>query len=212
MKKTALLIIVLLSTNLCQAQKFKEWFRQKKTQKQYLIDQIAHLKLYLELTEKGYKIAKEGLTMISDIKQGEFKLHKNHFDSLRIVKSKVAGYAKVNQIQVCYQRVKARSARLSKLSAGGFLTSSETAYLQRVFEGLTNDCDQVIALTNEVIEDGHLAMTDDERLSRIDMLYEQMLSNHNFAMAFSNEAASLVAARLKQKVDVQTSRAAAGIN
>ncbi len=68
---------------------------QNKTQKEYLIEQIAQLKIYLELTEKGYKIAKEGLTTIGQIKRGEFKLHKNRFDSLLIVNPKIGSSSRL---------------------------------------------------------------------------------------------------------------------
>jgi hypothetical protein len=75
MKKSIIFMLLLLTSSLCQGQNFREWFRQNATQKNYLIEQIAHFKLYLELTEKGYKIAKEGLTTIGEIKNGEFNLH-----------------------------------------------------------------------------------------------------------------------------------------
>ena len=77
MKKQMLtLFAVLLTVHPTYCQRLKEWIQQDKTQKEYLTEQIAQLKIYLELTEKGYNIAKEGLTVIGEIKRGEFKLHK----------------------------------------------------------------------------------------------------------------------------------------
>lgn len=62
-------------TRASKVQTFHEWFRQKKTQKKYLIQQIAALKVYLGYVQKGYSIAQKGLTTVSNIKKGNFDLH-----------------------------------------------------------------------------------------------------------------------------------------
>ena len=57
MKQFTLLILFVLAGGLSQAQTFNEWFRQKATQKKYLIQQIAALQVYLDYVQKGYAIA-----------------------------------------------------------------------------------------------------------------------------------------------------------
>lgn len=196
-----------------QAQTFKEWFRQKKTQKKYLIEQIAQLKIYLELTEKGYKIAKEGLTAIGDLKRGEFKLHKNYFDSLKVVNPKIAGMPKVKWIGAYNGVVKnVCSTCLFKNGLSEYLSGDELAYLRAVFDRLEADCDNIHMTLKEVVSDGKLAMTDDERVKRIEALYQQTLFNLTFSKAFCNESAVLAAARMKEKEDVITGRELRGIN
>lgn len=49
------------SFQLAEAQTFDEWFRQKKTQKKYLVQQIAALKVYLGYLKEGYEIAQKGM-------------------------------------------------------------------------------------------------------------------------------------------------------
>lgn len=206
--RTILIILTMIFINTSlQAQTFKEWFRQKKTQKKYLIEQIAQLKIYLELTEKGYKIAKEGLTMIGDLKRGEFKLHKNYFDSLKVVNPKIAGLPKVKWIGTFQDEVKSLcSSCISKLGQSGYLTSDELAYLRSVFDRVNAESDKIQATVKEITSDGNLAMTDNERLKRIDGLYDQILFNYTFSKAFCNESAVLAAARMKEKEDVITGR------
>ncbi len=52
-----------------QAQNWNEWFRQKKTQIRYYVEQISALQVYIDLGQKGYGIYQDGLTVINDIKQ-----------------------------------------------------------------------------------------------------------------------------------------------
>lgn len=65
------LLIVMISFSACwvKAQTFNEWFKQKKTQIQYLIDQIAALQVYSQSLQKGYDIADAGLKFIHGIKK-----------------------------------------------------------------------------------------------------------------------------------------------
>ncbi|MCF0059864.1 hypothetical protein MUK70_11500 [Dyadobacter chenwenxiniae] len=212
MKKLKMLLLLLGFAHVGFGQTFKEWFRQKKTQKKYLIEQIAQLKIYLELTEKGYKIAKEGLTMIGDINNVEFKLHKNHFDSLKVVNPKIASLVKVKWIGMYHGEVKSVcSSCVSKLSQSEFLTSDELAYLRAVFDRLSSDCDRIQVSLKEVTTDGSYAMTDNDRIKRVEDLYQHMLFNFTFSKAFCSESAVLAAARIKEKEDVTTSRALRGI-
>src|SRR5438093_6658250 len=106
MKK--LLIILILSTVVmkdCAAQTFSEWFEQKETQKKYLIEQIAALQTYLGYVQKGYSIAQKGLTTISNIKNGEFNLHTDYFNSLRSVNPNIKSCAKVADIIAMQLRI-----------------------------------------------------------------------------------------------------------
>ena len=58
--------MVLCAENLT-AQTWAEWFRQKATQKKYLLQQIAALHVYSGYLSKGYSIAKDGLNTIKSI-------------------------------------------------------------------------------------------------------------------------------------------------
>jgi hypothetical protein len=209
--RTALLIGFLLLSNFCHAQRFKEWFRQKKTQKEYLIEQIAQYKIYLELLEKGYKIAKEGLTTIHDIKNGEFKLHKNYMDSLRIVGTQVGSYKKIEFIESLYSQIKEVTASSqNRLEQSAYLNNEELVYVKGVYGRLLQDCERIIDALKDVTRDGPLSMSDDERFKRIDLFYAQMQSNYSFAKAFSSEAMVLAASRLREADDIKIRRAING--
>src|SRR5690242_12522106 len=104
MNKIIIVIALMFSVQISNAQTFNEWLRQKKTQKQYLLQQVAALKVYLEYLKKGYKIVDKGLTIVGDIKQGKFDLDIEYLESLKNVNSAVSGSAKVASI-VAYQRM-----------------------------------------------------------------------------------------------------------
>jgi hypothetical protein len=71
----AVILGLIIGSTAC-AQTANEWFKQKKTQTKYLIEQIAALNVYLKTAKKGYDIAQRGLTLIGDIKDGSFQMDK----------------------------------------------------------------------------------------------------------------------------------------
>jgi hypothetical protein len=158
-----LLAVVLIGSTSTYAQGLKEWFAQKKTQREYLIEQIGYLKLYLELAEKGYKIAQEGLTMISSFKRGEFELHKNRFDSLMIVKSVIGSYGNVERITDLHDLINMICERGgADLEKTGQFTSQELDYCKTVYARLYNDGQVIITHLLATIRSGNLSLSDDQ--------------------------------------------------
>src|SRR5438046_646086 len=98
MKIIIIILSFLAAGQLCRAQTYDEWVRQSKTQKKYLLEQILALKTYIGYAEKGYSIASKGLNTIKDIKDGDFNLHDNFFNSLSAVNPQVKKYSKVAAI------------------------------------------------------------------------------------------------------------------
>jgi len=197
MKKIATTLLMLLFSNLCPAQIFKEWFRQNATQKEYLIEQIAQLKIYLELTEKGYKIAKEGLTTIGEIKRGEFKLHKNRFDSLLIVNPKIGSSSRLQQITDLHGRVNQTCERLPA-ELEFFFNADQMAYINKVLKLVYDDCQSVLSNLFLVIRNGNLSMSDDQRIERIELCFQQMQDNYIFIKDFDQNT-KLLARQLKNE-------------
>ncbi len=98
--KNYLIILFVLSVSFCQGQTYDEWFRQKKTQKKYLLEQIAALQTYIGYAGKGYSIVTGGLSIIRNIKHGDFNLHNNFFNSISSVNPAIKKYSKVVSIIV----------------------------------------------------------------------------------------------------------------
>lgn len=212
MKRLIILIVFAILSTSTKAQTFAEWFRQSATQKKYLLQQIAALQVYIGYVQKGYSIAKEGLNAISDIKHGEFNLHKDYFNSLKTVNPKIKNYSKVADIillQVNIIKTYKEAAKQLKLS--GTFNTGEIAYINSVFDRLIDDCAKTIDALITVTTGGQLEMKDDERLKRIDALYSDMQDKYTFVQGFSNEAKMLAASRIQEQKDIQTTRALNGI-
>lgn len=212
MKKLLILFLFGMFATTTQAQTFAEWFRQKKTQKQYLIQQIAALQVYIGYAQKGYSIAKEGLNTIGELKRGEFNLHTDYFNSLKSVNPKIKQYVKVADIiamQVTIIQGYSKTRRQVRKS--GVFNGEELDYIMRVLGRLLDDCENTLNELIAVTTDGNLEMKDDERLERIDILYQDMKDKYTFSQSFNNETMVLAASRIKENNDVQTSRALYGI-
>ncbi len=176
--KIVIIIItgIILSVNThCQAQTWKEWFQQKKTQKEYLIQQIAALQVIWAMSKKDMRSFSRDWTLIGDIKEGNFNLHKNYFASLDAVNPAISNSAKVAYIlalqQLIHQDIQ---ALYEDCRNNENYTTDEIGYLSKVYGNLLVECDASVDDLTTVITDDELQMKDDERLARIDKIFDEM--------------------------------------
>lgn len=208
MKRCIILILFAILSTGTKAQTFAEWFRQSATQKKYLLQQIAALQMYISYVKKGYSIAKKGLNTISDIKHGEFNLHKDYFNSLKTVNPKIKNYSKVADIIALQLNIlKIYKDAVTRLKQSGAFTAGEIRYINGVFERLVDDCAKAIDELITITTSGQMEMKDDGRLKRIDTLYSDMKDKYTFVQDFSNGAKLLAASRISEQNDIQTIRA-----
>ena len=212
MKRLLILLLFAILSTTTKAQTFAEWFQQKTTQKKYLLQQIAALQVYIGYVQKGYSVAKQGLTAISDIKHGEFNLHKDYFNSLKTVNPKIKNYSKVADIIALQVKIiKTYKEAIKHVKQSEAFNAKEIIYVNGAFERLLDDCSETIDALIVVTTSGELEMKDDERLKRIDALYSEMQDKYTFAQAFSKEAKLLAASRIAEQNDVKTMRILDGI-
>jgi hypothetical protein len=196
-------IVLTISTNI-SAQTWGEWFRQKATQTKYLVEQIAALKVYAWYLSNGYTIAKEGLGAIQDLKQGDFSLHKNYFNSLVNVNPRVRQYSRVAEIiSLELSITKQTASTIRTCQNTKQLTSSELDYLSIVFDAVLADCSACKDAVVNLITDGQVFMKDDERIKSIDKNYQQMMEAGVFVRSFRNTALLLCRQRLQEQQGLQ---------
>lgn len=198
MKVYFIILVIVLGVNSLHAQTFDEIFKQKKTQKKYLLQQIAALQIYIEYAQKGYSIARQGITAVGDLTKGELDLHSSYFSSLKAVNPAVKNYAMVSDIiSLQVRTVKLYKSLIPSLTNSDMFNSEEMDFVNYVFDQVTKDC---VALTEDLIDvttNGRLTMTDDERLSRISELYSSMQKNYGFSKKFSDQALGIALSRTK---------------
>lgn len=207
-----LTIIILFVNRFCHAQNASEWGNQKKTQRKYLMQQIAALQVYISHLQKGYAIAKDGLTFISDLKDGEFSMHKDYFNSLKKVNSIVRKYARISDIIALQKEILQTYHRnYTQVQKSDVFNKAELDYINDVYARLLADCNSTLNDLIAITTDDNFEMKDSQRLDRIDLLYAAMLDQYTFINSFGNETKIMVASRIKVKADIETSGILHGI-
>ena len=201
-----ILFIILGVNTICTAQDSNVARGQKEKELKCMMQQIAALQTYIAYLQKGYAIAKDGLTFIGDLKDGEFSMHKNYFNSLKKVNSAVSKYAKVGDIIVLQKAVgQIYHKRYAQVQTSDVFTPDELKYINAVYTRLLKDCNSTIDELTAITTNNNLEMKDRERLDRIDALYIKTLDQYTFVNSFGNETVLMAAFRVKEKSDVETS-------
>ncbi|WP_114782983.1 hypothetical protein [Botryobacter ruber] len=208
-----LLFSLLLLTGLgCQAQTFDEWFRQKKTKKEYLVQQIAALQAYAGTLRQGYEIARNGINTVQQIKNGDLGLHQAFFGSLQKVNPALGNSARVADILSLQAGIlRDFEQTLQAVRKENHLLNTELAYLEQVKAALLQACLQELETLWLVLSSNELEMEDEERLRKLEKLYHTMRDKHQFTQAFLREAQALALQRAKEIREAKTGKALHGI-
>ena len=213
MKKVVVCDLLVMLCFVTQAQTVAEWTRQKTTQLKYLRQQIASLQVYIGYVQKGYAIAKDGLTFIGDVKDGEFSLHKKYFASLAAVSPVVRRYAKVRDIIRSQERLlQLYQDGMKQARASGQFTGDELAHIHHLFSALIEKSAEHLVELAALLQDGSLTMTDHERLQRMDALSLAMKEKERLATSFNNENLGLAMQRLQEMNEGQMMQKLYGLN
>lgn len=188
--------LLLLTLTTAEAQSWKEWFRQKKTQKEYLLKQIAALKMYLDYTREGYQIIQDGAALVSDIRNGEFSLHKTYLGSLNEVSPAVRRYGKAKAILEIGHAISAARDQGRLLMNREVLSAAERQTLETIYKNLIREVAADLEILRLILENHGLEMTDHERIKHIDRLYEAMQKKKVFLERLNRAVAALTEGRI----------------
>jgi hypothetical protein len=207
MKKITLILLFSLSLYKGDAQTFAEWTQQKKTQIKYLQQQIVGLQMYTTYLQKGYKILGKGLSAISDIKNADFNLHNNYFNSLKRINPNVKKYFRIaDVISLQFRILKTCQKAVQATKENTWFTGNEVSYIQDVFTKILSETSEDINQLMAFITPNIFIMKDDERVMQIDNIYADLLDKQSFTENFSNEIYVLGMQRLKESQDIKISR------
>lgn len=186
-----LMIPVFMFTSIApaRAQTFAEWFSQKKTQKKYLLQQIAALQVYIGYAKKSYEIVGSGLQTVRDITNGEFGLHNAFISGLKKVSPTIRNDVRV--VEIIEAQVSIIKAFGTIKSHKGF-SADQQSYISRLADGVISECYTDLEELLLVITSGKLEMKDDERLKRLNAIYERMLDKSSFTQSFCGDAALMI--------------------
>lgn len=176
-------------------------------QLQYYLQQIAANAVMIKYIREGINIARFGLNTIYTIKNKEFNLHDLFFKALKLVNPKIKGLGTVIEIIARQARiVKIYKSAYQRMQESGQFTEAELEYTLSVFNRLLDEATHTMDELIKVISSNHYQFSDDERITRINSLYDDMNSSYRFVQQFSHEALILAVQRLQEKNEVHRSR------
>ena len=168
------------------------------------IEKLAQFKQILSDLKKGYEILSGGYETIKDISEGNFNLHKTFLDGLMKVSPSVKKYKRVADI-IDYQLklIKEYKTAFNQAKESSQFRIDEIDYLSRVYgnlfdHSLKNLDDLITIITPDI-----LRMNDEERLTAIDKIYEDMRDKLVFLRSFNSSAKVLALQRAKESRDVK---------
>ncbi len=184
-----------------QSQGLSNIFNQKAADLKSKGKQIALLQLYIGWIEKGYAIARAGLTTIGEIKKGDFNLNNVFFSSLSSVNPAIKKCSKVAAVLDLVQSIKKEFIGIESLH---HLSPAELAYLLTVKEGMFEGCAKGLQSLNDLMTSNTYEMSDDERIKKIDEIYYEMLNKSLLAREFNREARMVSQQRVWDELNIQT--------
>ena len=197
-KRVIICIAMVLCTNI------KSFSQAEETQQLILnVEKLAQLKEILTGLYNSYEVLHSGYTAIKNISEGNFSLHQQFLDKLQQVSPLVRKYKKVGDI-VRYQITILKEYKLAynRFKSDRNFGASELRYLSAVYRNLFDQSLKNIDALLTVLTASKLRMSDDERLERIDKLFDDMQDKLSFLRHFNKNTNLLAIQRVKEKNDI----------
>ncbi|MDR2275369.1 MAG: hypothetical protein LBF27_30960 [Sphingobacterium sp.] len=181
-----LLVFILLTLIICcghhsaTAQTFSEFFRQKSTQRKYLMESILAYKTYATVAWKGYKNLRKGWRTISDIANGEQKLHLLYFESLGEVNPLIKKNPLTAEILEMCQKIYFLMGR--RIDINGL---SRSTVISDMKSQLLNDCENNLQELDMLLTNRETKMTDKARLNKLHAIHGAVRNTLELAMQFT---------------------------
>lgn len=199
MMRKLIIVLLLALTAPAQAQ------TQEVTQLILNLEKLRELRKTLKELKKGYDILFEGYTKIRDISRGNFKLHQAFLDGLLQVSPAVKNYGRIKDIvQVQLAIVRECGQAREQLSASGAFSASELDYLGKVYSELAVGSLKNLDALLDVVTAKKLRASDDERLSMIDAIYQELSEQLVFLRHLNSNNSVLAAQRKQDKASLET--------
>ncbi|UCS94346.1 hypothetical protein KZP23_04770 [Echinicola marina] len=171
-------------------QNWKEWFKQKKTQKEYLIQQVIALQSYMEVAKEGYQIVKTGWQTVEDITDGEFSLHRDFFARLDGISPVVSRYHGLSQVLEYQQYILYEVERGRTLFRGISLKPGQRQALETYYREVLRQSLKILTQTENTVKPFFYRMEDAERLRIINQMHKDIrrlylqVKRHTLKLAF----------------------------
>ena len=199
-----ILTILLLTCGSLSAQNWDEWFRQKKTQKKYLVQQIVALQLYMKQVKKGYDIVRKGWNTVQDITDGEFNLHREFLSALERVDPLVREDYRVTEVLRLSSKILSENRKVRlELRKSEHMTIPEVQYVEDIHDALAEEVSGLLKDLDHLLTDADLEMDDAQRIQHLGVIYRAMLRLSGLAHDFNGSVLILMEQRSVQENNLQ---------
>lgn len=207
MKRFILLTLFYFSLASIKAQTFEEWFRQKKTQQKYLVQQIAGLQVYIGYAKKGYAILDKGLGTIQSIKKGDLGLHEIFFNSLKKLNPRLSQFVLDLELESLKKRILERNKdNYSNAIKNDYLNADEKSFVQSSYLRVNQEIKDLDNDLSDLLGANQLQLSDAERMKKFLQLKSKYLSLYHFVESWEASIHFLSANRAKEIKELNTSR------
>lgn len=190
-----------------QSPTFQEFFSQKKTQIQYLLQQIAALKVQLGHLKEGYDIVQKGLNTVGEIRAGKFSMDRTYLSSLKTVSPVVRDSPMLKACLALERRILTDFRALNQeCQAEETFSEAERNYVASVYANVLSSCSDSMTEVEIVLTEGQAEMQDAERLSRLEAVQETLLDLYSFSQGFIAGTRALSLQRKKDADDIKLAR------
>lgn len=170
------------------------------------IEKLDQLSQILKEVKAGYEILFKGYTTIKYISKGNFKLHEAFLDGLLEVSPAVKRYKRIAEITGFQLKLVSEHRKaFAQFQSGKYFNKDELGYIQRVYSRLIHQSLKNLDALTMVVTAKKMRMSDDERLSAIDKIHEEMQDKLVFLRHFHATAVTLGLQRAKVSAEVKTS-------
>lgn len=162
-------------------------------------EKLTQFKSILSDMKKGYQTLSSGYQLVKNVSQGNFSLHETFLNGLMLVSPEVRKYHKIADILALQTGIlKEYKAAYRRFSGSGNFGPDDLRYLDRVYSQLFSQSLRHLDELTLVITSGKLRMSDDERLSAIDRIFESMQDKMVFLRDFNKRTSILGIQRGKE--------------
>lgn len=192
------MVLFAVSAN-AQSFSFSDLFGQSKKQLNYYEQQIAAYQAFESELKQGYNVVKNGLSGIASINTAELNAHSAYYASLKQPSAVVKNSSQVQDILNWQSDI---VTSINQSFSG--LTADEQNYVNAVKNNLLHACNNDLTDLQNLLTDGKLQMSDDQRLKRLDILHGDMQDKYTFTHSFCNSIQLLLAQRQQDTQETQT--------
>ena len=152
-------------------------------------------------------MTRKGLDLVGNIKDGNFNDHSTYFGSLKLVNDAIANDSKVDRI-VAYEEAIINDFRglNDECRNSPNLSQEEIKYIASVYSNLLIESEKSLATLNAIIVNEASQMTDDERIERITIIYENAKDKYAFTRSFCNSTRMLIMQRIAERNAIDAQR------